>query len=105
MNKDSDFQATDEGQGLLLAAFDGRIFFVPEGELAKFEVRPDATLPHQRVVSFARERLAPGAGGPITGGPIAHPMASCAWMLHWLCTHDPNNKVWRQNSVVWMNAC
>lgn len=96
--------------GVLVEAADGRIYFLPNEEAAKFEVAQDKSGVHRAVMHAGRkppisiqERRASG-GEPVKPQPV-EPLLNCRNLLRWLLSNDPDNEMWRRFSVVWMYHC
>ena len=104
MPERADFNASTEGAGVMVEAPDGRVFFLPEADAAKFQVTTDSSNLHRALLHAGRRpqlQQQAGQGQP----PPQQPQESCEYMLNWLLTHDPHSRIWRQNSVTWINNC
>lgn len=80
--------------GVIVEAPDGRIFFLPNAEAKKFQIKSSNL--HRAFLHVAK--LPPRAH-------TAKKARGCAGTLKWLLTHDPDSQFWRQVSVDWMNNC
>lgn len=101
------FEDSPEQTGVMVEAADGRVFFLPSDKADAFLVSTDESNIHRALMHAGRSPLGPIGSEVVSNksDPVAHPLASCRYMLHWLLTHNPDSMVWRQNSVMWMNRC
>jgi hypothetical protein len=85
---------SNEPEGVLVQAGDGRFFFIHNIDVERFGVSKENSAVLEKMVS-----------GMVPSNPIAHPNASCKLIWEYLMSHDPNNETWRRVSVMWIRQC
>lgn len=81
------------GEGVIIHAADGGMYFLPKKTAAKARIGKSAG----RIVAKAMKKAGGGSGTKLPAG--------CRQIFRWLMTHNPHSSYWRHISVWWMNNC
>lgn len=81
------------GEGVIVHATDGAMYFLPKKTAAKARLTKSAA----RNVVDAMKKAGGGSGVKLPAG--------CREIFRYLMTHNPGTSFWRHVSVWWMNNC